>query len=131
MPVHQATPGPSTGIFQNSHINTRKRSISEPDNNSYNRGKKAKQDDENRDTVAKDKSKKTRARKRKRKQSVTTASMSPRSKSRSVPATQQTPSSTLLDTQTGFPPASQNGLTEMDATAPDDVSHVVTRYHKC
>jgi hypothetical protein len=133
MPVHQATPGPSTGIiFQHHQTNARKRSISEADNDSYNRGKRAKQDEEN--TVAKDKSKKTRARKKKRKQSITMAPMSPRSKSRSAPATQQKPSS-LPDTPSSVPPNSQaadNDLTEMKAvedTTPDVVSHFfIARY---
>ena len=133
MPVHQATPGPSTGIiFQHHHIKSRKRSISEPENDGYNRGKKAKQDEENRDTALK--SKKSRARKRKRKQSVTAAPMSPRSKSKSAPdSTQQTSNSSLSDAQSGVPLDSQNDSTEVkavDDTASDDVSLVVARYRK-
>jgi hypothetical protein len=126
MPARQATPGPSTGIILlQQQTNTRKRSISDLDKDGgYNKSKKPKQDEEY--AVAKDKSKKSRARKRKRKQSVTTPQMSPGSKSRSVPPTQQKPSSSLLDAQSSVPPDSQ--VAEMSAVqdaAPDVVSHIL------
>jgi hypothetical protein len=127
MPVRQATPGPSTGIvLQQQQINARKRSLSEPDNEGYSTGgKKLKQDEEN---AVKDKAKKNR-RRRRRKQSITAAQMSPRSTSRSAPATQQKAGSSVLDTQSPSNPPNVHetecGLIEITVNdaAPEVVSH--------
>ena len=143
MPARQATPGPSTGIIlQAQPTNSRKRFISEGDNDDLRptKSKKVKQEQTEEIAVAKDRK---RRKKKRRKSSIVVSAPSPsnmraesatvQSQPRSVPpqVSAASPSSAQAPPDSGPPPRSSVEVKGEQDADPVAVSHIyMAMYHE-